>query len=459
MIIVSTFKMRTEIEPKKIHIGTVVSAFNTRILTKISALHYALQKFDEHNGGKIRMITKIRTKEVCPKCNQKFTHIKKVGFICTLCETRPLKFFIDLWWQKKRYKIYSDEKGQPLDSYQRALNLLFHINHEIDNHTFDPSRYIKAEQTRFYFSNFSKVWIDEKLREVEQGLKAFSYVRELIAYRDKYFIPFFGTRDIREIRRYDIDEFKARLPEHLSPKTIKNILNALKNFFYTAYNKEIIKEISSFPTIHVPEFSDWKWIDAETQIKIIDAIPDPHKPIFIFLFLHGCRPGEARALKIKDINFITKTIKIRRTFSLNQLRETTKQKKQNTIPVHPEFMPYLIHIAKSSLPEAFVFTHYRTGRPYNGETLRKIWRRALKATQLEKTGLRLYDASRHSFASQLINVGIPLNIVSKLLGHSSIKMTQRYAHENLNTMKLALKKLSLSSKITVPRLSPEAKKV
>jgi integrase len=206
--------------------------------------------------------------------------------------------------------------------------------------------------------------------------------------------------------------------------------------------------------ITVPEYSGWKWIDAETQIKILDALPSSDRPIFVFLFLHGCRPGEARALKVKDVDLASKTIRIRRTFSLNQLRETTKQKRQNIIPAHPELMPYIEDVLKSSLPEAFLFVNQRTGKPYNDETLRKIWHRALKKADLQNSGLRLYDASRHSFASQLINANVPLNIVSRLLGHSSLKMTQRYAHESADSMKLAMRNLTLS---TVPKLSLKEK--
>jgi len=44
--------------------------------------------------------------------------------------------------------------------------------------------------------------------------------------------------------------------------------------------------------------------------------------------------------------------------------------------------------------------------------------------------------------------------VSKLLGHSSMKMTQRYAHESIDTMKTAMQKLTLA---TVPDVSLKGK--
>ena len=47
--------------------------------------------------------------------------------------------------------------------------------------------------------------------------------------------------------------------------------------------------------------------------------------------------------------------------------------------------------------------------------------------------VRVHDL-RHTFASLLINKGVSIYEVQKLLGHSSIQMTQRYAHLSPNTL-------------------------
>jgi len=73
------------------------------------------------------------------------------------------------------------------------------------------------------------------------------------------------------------------------------------------------------------------------------------------------------------------------------------------------------------LPSLLPFRLRQNSKPYQQNTLRKIWHEACKKAGVPK--IKLYNASRHSLASQLGNANTPIEIVSKLLGHSSIQMT------------------------------------
>jgi site-specific recombinase XerD len=55
----------------------------------------------------------------------------------------------------------------------------------------------------------------------------------------------------------------------------------------------------------------------------------------------------------------------------------------------------------------------------------RVFLPALAAAKIEN--LHWHDL-RHTFASRLVMAGVPLYTVSKLLGHTSFAMTQRYAH-------------------------------
>jgi integrase len=50
---------------------------------------------------------------------------------------------------------------------------------------------------------------------------------------------------------------------------------------------------------------------------------------------------------------------------------------------------------------------------------------ALKAAEIENFP---WHSLRHTFASRLVMKGVPINSVSRLMGHSTIAMTDRYTH-------------------------------
>jgi integrase len=57
-----------------------------------------------------------------------------------------------------------------------------------------------------------------------------------------------------------------------------------------------------------------------------------------------------------------------------------------------------------------------------------LLREVLGELGLARGGLGWYQATRHTFASQWVLAGNSIEKLSAILGHSSIAMTQRYAH-------------------------------
>lgn len=409
---------------------------NEKVLTNSDLISYLLI----NNIGE-DMKGMIRPKGKCSICQGAFVEIKKLGFICPEHKIVPKRFLIDLFYKGQRIRLFSDKQGQPLDTYQRALSLLTHINFELKNHIFDPLNYIKQELEKFYVTNLLDKFLDFKINKIAPSYK--SDLKRHVRIAKNYF----GAKDVREIKKLDIVNYKDYLEKNFNyrGKTVKNVLDVFKTFLrYLKSDLEIVENVPIFPVIEVKEPTTI-WLSPEVQKRVLEVIPEEGKPIVIFLMLTGCRPGEARALKCKDVDLEKRIIKISATFSGGIYREKRKGKKAKNaiIPIHQELYPYIKNRVEENLPDAYVFTNPKTSKYFSKSKLEKLW-----ASIREKVGLtkdvRLYDATRHSFASQLVNKGVSLLSVSRLLGHSSVKMTERYAHSDIEKLRVDVNSLSLS---------------
>ena len=389
-------------------------------LTTASAVVYLLTHKEEKMKGTIRPTSRHTH---CPTCGKRFTHVPKLGFICPNCQTIPRRFYIDLWWQGRRLRICSDRLGQPLDSFERARRLQATIQTEVDNHIFDPSKYIKAEAQKFYFEALIKKWIHEKEKYVVKGQLSQAYINPLRGYVKNYFLPFFLGRDVRDIRTSNLKDFYKQLPDRLSPKTLRNILNALENFFNMLVLDEIVDKKPIFPQVFVPE-PHVTWCGRETQDELLGAIPEQHRFVFYFLTRQGVRPGEAVAIKWGDIDLKLGTLTVKRAMSNRQIVERTKTGKVTTRLLHPDILNILRNVP-IGLPHAYLFVNPNSRKPYLTDTLQKIWRKARKKVNIN---IKLYEATRHSVASMAASSGVSIAIIKEVLGHTDIRTTQKYSH-------------------------------
>jgi integrase len=319
-------------------------------------------------------------------------------------------------------QIHCDKNHLTFHSKDHAQATLIKIAAEIENGTFDANFYAKSKKSLLSFSVYALEWLAGCEKREERDELSLAYLKDLQRFIHKIFIPYFQQTNILDIKGRELKAFFLSLNYHA--KTVYNIMAALHKIFKDAVYEEVIPAMPNFPKQgRIPE-PDWNWAYEDVQDHILGQLEQDDLYAIFFLMSHGCRPGELRALKHKDLDLKADKVTIRRSFSRTKLVETTKSKRRRTIDLDETWKEMYLARPRAIDPEAFIFN--KNGKPLSATWLTKQWRKACDKAGVD--GLTLYDGTRHSLASQLANRDVNLYKIGKLLGHSTMKMTERYSH-------------------------------
>lgn len=387
----------------------------------------------------------VRTNQRCPKCGARFRKTiaqdkgrEELSMICPSCRTRPVTFFVSIYLpkelepdpEKRKLRIYRGPSGHPLSSYAEANRLLEQIRRENDERIFLPDNYKPKEIDAFRGNRLFPRWLETKQD------KSPLHFRELKRYCGLYFVPFFKHLDMRKINGGHVEDFYLWIGrrqeqlgrQDLSLKTKKNIMTALAAFCRWLERRGTINRLPAFPQVSPPR-PPIEWITKEDQLKILEKIPPRHQSIFQFLMTYPVRPGEGRALKVKDLDFERKSIHVCRALSGGEIR-SRKNGRDYYLPLLDGFDRSLV---KDKHPEAWLFLTSR-GKPYSHWYLDKLWREAFKDSGFRYISLK--NATRHSIASQAWSRGVRMEAISAALGHTDTKITrERYASIEVESLR------------------------
>jgi integrase len=132
--------------------------------------------------------------------------------------------------------------------------------------------------------------------------------------------------------------------------------------------------------------------------------------------LTGARVGEVRQARFEQFNLDLGI--------WAKPASTTKQRKVHRVPVS-EDVAAIVRQRKLLVPAGnpWLFPGEVPGQPV--KEIRRFWRRIQREAGIEDA--RIHDL-RHTFASLLVSGGASLEMIGKLLGHTQMQTTQRYAH-------------------------------
>lgn len=262
-----------------------------------------------------------------------------------------------------------------------------------------------------YLDELGQCYLDSlRLKNKNQGWRC--TLKHLL---NEHFLPVMCHAPVDQLTIQDAMRIATRF-ESKSPATINRYMDSLHAIFRFGIQHEL--------TVNDP-MRHWKKqrepkrgmrLTLQDLGKIYAAASDHLKWILEVEWELGTRPGcsELFSLRWSDVDFSNGCIRIRGTKTISSDR---------VIPLTPYFKERLFEKHKRAESQYIIEKHGR-----GIKQCRKSF-----ATAIEKAGIeyhvRLYDI-RHLFASTMLAKGGDLKAVSKLLGHSSTRMTaDTYYHE------------------------------
>lgn len=371
----------------------------------------------------------------CSRCGSRMD--EDTG-LCVRCGGKSCA--VKVYWKGKQHRFRRGFKNKVLN-YITANKYLDYIRSEIDRlgDDFDPVVYSgKAVRDRI----FEVVWarfIAEKQKLVEKEKRSPEYIRVLESYYRAHYQGL-HDRDVRDITKATVKNLHDRIIA--KSKTAKNIMDGLRTFLRWCFDAGLIDVVPPFPVVEVDDETLRAALGIEAQKEQFSLIPEEHRDVYVFEGETGLRPGEVCALKIADIDLANAVMIVRRTFSGQQDRKKTKQKKEYFLPLSPVAVEIAGKHMRNRLGEPerlYLFINPVTGKHYTRHYLGDTWN---KHTTVAADGVRHYDGTRRSFCTQLVDSGVNPLHAKELMRHSSMKMTERYYHGNITILRSALEKRS-----------------
>lgn len=297
----------------------------------------------------------------------------------------------------------------------------------------------------------------------------------------KSLVPFFGDYELRKLNAALVRDFVVDLKaKELSASTINGRIAVLRQILNDAVEREVIaaSPVQKYPHERVEplrlELSD------EEQARFLGAFDDREgfrkavlekvvgfgnvsssdenhaaetaaldfhferfrasKPLFVVALETGLRRGDLLGLTWSNVKNDQIELLMRKTRRFVE------------IPMSSACRTTLEECRSRSLVGRHVFLT-ESGQPYPVTTIRRYFDLAKRIAGIKRR-FRFHDL-RHTFGSTLASRGVPIQIISKVMGHSSVRVTERYARPSEDAIQMIVDALESSG---TPRPQPSTVK-
>jgi len=252
---------------------------------------------------------------------------------------------------------------------------------------------------------------------------------------------FFGKdRPLTELAPVDIEGYKVHRRAKVSGSTVNRELALLKRMFNLAITWDLF--LAANPVRKVKFFREFniglRVLSSEEEKDLLQNASPYLQDLIRFALNTGLRIGEIFSLRWSNVDLKRAILAV----------FATKTEKIREVPINSETRQVLEAWWLGKKNEV-VFYNPETGKPF-------VDLKTGFGLACQRAGISgvTWHTLRHTFASRLVNSGVDIVTVKELLGHSSLSVTMRYAHTNIDSKRAAVERLgSFSDNLVTVRPS------
>lgn len=237
-----------------------------------------------------------------------------------------------------------------------------------------------------------------------------AYVRRVATFAKHY------QRSPEHLGREEIREFLVHLrAAGVSYFVLQSFVSAFR-FFYavTVGRREGIAEMIPAPK---PERKLPVVLSRDEVHALLGALTNlKHRTILSVCYGAGLRVAEVTHLQVADIDSQRMMLRVRRG----------KGRKDRFVPLSPVLLERLREYWRAYQPPHWLFPGAEPDKPIHPRSVMRICARARKAAKLKKPATP--HTLRHSYATHLLEAGINIRVIQRLLGHRNLNSTALYTH-------------------------------
>ena len=291
---------------------------------------------------------------------------------------------------------------------------------------------ITAEKAPTLEFLFERWFVDVMAREVVRS--TIDNYRSIVKF---HILPTFGRKRVDELTVVEVDRLlAAKMASGLSPSTVHRIRAVLSQCLDQGIRWGVtprnVARLSRSPKLIRPE---GRTLSPEQARGFLASLQGHrNEALYTLMLSTGMRRGEAMGLRWEDVDLERGVIRIRRSLKresghiVTADTKTLKSRRAVNLPEpvvdllvrhHDQQEKERVDLGAAWVETGFVFTS-SIGTPIDPRNLYRDFQKVC-----EKAGLSHWHPHelRHSAASLMLANGVKLQVVSQVLGHSSIRMT------------------------------------